>query len=140
MTCVGIVWLSSLTMAIAVPTDDIIDLPPKRSPSARPPSSREIMINGIPMDRCYLLCCPAQNKDQFAQWLNNREIDVSALTAEEATLHYHTYLRDQHTTSLQDILREIGGDPNTYEQEIQKVLPVFKDMYEGIIRPILNLR
>jgi hypothetical protein len=106
---------------------DIIVLPKRTTPHVD-------IFSRIPMDPFYFRYCPAQNAQSFASWLVTKKVDTKNLTPENAAKKYKSYLRH--------LIRKKGRNginPDIYSvEEINSILPIFNDMYEGIIKPFID--
>ncbi len=123
---------------VAMSMDEEADFDPNAPMTLpmRAPSSGGYM-ESIQMDPCYQVCCPAINKEEFAGWLAERKaITFGEYSLEDAITDYATYLTSRHKKSLQEILKGKGENPENYSQEINKILPIFQEMYP-LLEPII---
>ncbi|MES2252953.1 MAG: hypothetical protein V4482_04645 [Pseudomonadota bacterium] len=103
------------------------------------------IFSRIPMNPLYLKYGPSNNAKGFAAWLVQNEIDARDFTVEKASKKYAHYIKCKYKRELKDQLIRQDKNPKTYKNYMHRIipiidviLPVFKDMYSGIIYPAVE--
>jgi hypothetical protein len=81
------------------------------------------------IDPFYLICCPALNAQNFAVTLLKNEVAMENLDVEDAARLYKFF--------IQELTKEMK-DTVSYNKKIASVVNIFKDMYKGIVSPIMK--
>ena len=84
----------------------------------------------IPLNPFYMLCCPSLNAQLFARTLLANGFDTTNITIDES--------RDQYRIYLQNLINNAGLDSVSLSSEINRIIPIFNDMYSGIIEPLIR--
>ena len=78
----------------------------------------------------YLFFCPSENAIKFARELISNNVSLKETTSKDAIELYKNYLKSK--------IIKLNGSPCLYEESIERIVPVFKSMYKGIVKPIIK--